>query len=43
MLLAVDDLTVRYGAVEAVRSATLHVEQGGHAWRMAAMRALTRS
>ena len=28
MLLAVDDLTVRYGAVEAVRSATLHVEQG---------------
>jgi branched-chain amino acid transport system ATP-binding protein len=28
MLLAVDGLTVRYGAVEAVRSATLHVEQG---------------
>ena len=28
MLLAVDGLTVRYGPVEAVRSATLHVEQG---------------
>jgi branched-chain amino acid transport system ATP-binding protein len=28
MLLAVDGLTVGYGPVEAVRSATLHVEQG---------------
>jgi branched-chain amino acid transport system ATP-binding protein len=28
MLLAVDGLTVRYGAVEAVRDATLHVERG---------------
>ena len=28
MLLAIDGLTVRYGPVEAVRSATLHVEHG---------------